>query len=374
VRRRKFLAQSGRAAVGVSILALPGCAQRNRPFAKVSEGTHWQPLIADLEQEIRRLMGETVIPGLSIAVIQDAKLVWRRGFGLKDSALHEPVDNNTVFEAGSMSKPVFAYAVFKLCEKGVMDLDTPLTRYTSERFLEGDDRLELITARHVLSHTSGFQNWRSDEKPLKIHFTPGEQYRYSGEGYSYLQSVVARVTGQPIEPFVRANLFVPFAMNFSSFVWNDTFEKHASRPHDRDGKPLEKKKPSDKGTGVTRYGAAGGLHTTPTDYAKFLIEVMDPKPSDAFRLKKSTIEEMLRPHIKTNDEFSSSWALGWQVQQSGVVNHGGYNKGFVSHAVFSPKTKTGFVVMTNGDNGGHVIKSLLLGELIQRLLAADKNQ
>ena len=315
-------------------------------------------------------MGETVVPGLSIAVIKDAKLVWRRGFGLKNSASNEPVDNDTVFEAGSMSKPVFAYAVMKLCEKGVMDLDTPLTRYTPERFMEGDARLDLITARHALSHTSGFQNWRSDEKPLKIHFTPGEQYRYSGEGYSYLQSVVARVTGQSIEPFVKANLFMPFEMTSSSFVLNDTLETHAARPHDRNGKPFERKKPSAPGTGVERYGAAGGLHTTPTDYAKFLIEVMEPKPSDAFRLKKSSVEEMLRPHVKTNDEFSSSWALGWQVQQSGVVNHGGSNKGFISHALFSPNTKSGFVVMTNGENGGAVIKSLLLGDLTPRLVAS----
>ena len=83
----------------------------------------------------------------------------------------------------------------KLCEKGVMDLDTPLTKYTSERFLEGDPRLDLITARHVLSHTSGFQNWRSEKEPLKIHFKPGEKWSYSGEGYSYLQSVVTHLIG-----------------------------------------------------------------------------------------------------------------------------------------------------------------------------------
>jgi len=83
-----------------------------------------------------------------------------------------------MFEAASMSKPLFAYAVMKLCEKGVMNLDTPLTKYTPERFLKGDPRLDFITARHVLSHTSGFQNWRSEKEALKIHFTPGEKYLY----------------------------------------------------------------------------------------------------------------------------------------------------------------------------------------------------
>ena len=112
-----------------------------------------------------------------------------------------------------------------------MNLDTPLTQYTSERFLEGDSRLDLITARHVLSHTSGFPNFRSNKKPLKIHFTPGEKWSYSGEGYSYLQSVVTHLLGgrvnrnecakfesglevcatEPsIDAYMRANVLVPF--------------------------------------------------------------------------------------------------------------------------------------------------------------------
>ncbi len=259
-------------------------------------------------------MEEAMVPGLSIALIQDAKLRWRRGFGVKDTASKKPVDNDTVFEAASMSKPVFGYAVMKLCEKGVINLDTPLTKYASERFLEGDPRLELITARHVLSHTSGFQNWRSEEKPLKIHFTPGEKWLYSGEGYSYLQSVVAHVTGQPIEPFMKANLFAPFGMASSGYVWNDMFEKRLARPHDKKGKPFDNKKST--ATDAARYGSSGALLTTPTDYAKFLIEVIEPKANDAFRLTKKSLEEMLHPQVKVDDKYSSSWALGYNTPRS----------------------------------------------------------
>jgi CubicO group peptidase (beta-lactamase class C family) len=110
--------------------------------------------IVELEKFILRLMDEFHVPGVSIAIVKDAKLHWRRGFGFKDALSKEPVDNDTVFEAASMSKPVFAYAAMKLCEKGVLGLDTPLTKYTSDRFLQGDPRLDLITARHVLSHTA----------------------------------------------------------------------------------------------------------------------------------------------------------------------------------------------------------------------------
>ena len=84
----------------------------------------------------------------------------------------------------------------KLSEKGILDLDLPLTNYVSERWIEGDPRFSQITARHVLSHTSGLQNWRGKDEPLRIHFTPGSRWQYSGEGYSYLQLVVAHRTGR----------------------------------------------------------------------------------------------------------------------------------------------------------------------------------
>jgi CubicO group peptidase (beta-lactamase class C family) len=299
-------------------------------------------------------------------------LQWRRGFGVKDSASKEPVDNDTIFEAASMSKPVFAYAVIKLCEKGVMNLDTPLTKYTSERFLKDDPRLDLITARHVLSHTTGFQNWREEgDQPLKIHFTPGERYQYSGEGYSYLQSVVTHLTGQPIEPFMKANVLEPFGMASSGYIWNDTFETRMARPHDPDGKPTDIKKATAES--VARYAAAGSLKATPTEYAKFLLEVIDPKKGDAFRLNGDSLKEMLRPHVKVpNDQISISWALGWQIFHSDgddFIAHGGDNEGFHSFTVASVGKKRGFVVMTNGENGVALLQELMV-EVLNPFLAA----
>lgn len=143
------------------------CSRGNREAAELDNGT--KPLVPALEKQIPELMEQAVVPGFSIVLIAKAKLVWRRGFGVRNSATKEPVDNDTVFEAASTSKPVFAYAVMKLCEKGVMDLDTPLSHYTSDRFLKGDPRLDLINARHVLSHTSRLPNWRSADEPLKLY-------------------------------------------------------------------------------------------------------------------------------------------------------------------------------------------------------------
>ncbi len=352
LRRRDFLA--------ASLLPL-AAAGLKRPGRSES-------VIAGLESLLPKLMDDTCVPGLSIALVKAGKLHWRRGFGVKDSASKKPVHNDTVFEAASVSKSVFAYAVLKLCERGILDLDAPLTRYTAERFLEGDPRLDLITARHVLSHTTGFQNWRSDKEPLKIHFTPGSKYSYSGEGYSYLQWVVTHLTGQPIEQYMKANIFAPFGMMSSGYVWNDIFEKHAARPHDPEGKPLDNRKRTPRD--VARYAAAGDLHTTPTDYAKFLIEVIDPKPGDAFRLGRDSLREMLRPQVKADP--GTSWALGWQIRhtnQGDFIQHGGDNLGFHAFISASVERKSGFALMTNGENGWKLIRNQALWDMLNRFLA-----
>lgn len=107
------------------------------------------------------------MPAVSIALIRDGRLAWRRAFGVKDTGTNEPVDVDSVFAASSDTKPVFAYGVMKLAERGVINLDTPLVKYTSRR-VTPDPRVELITARHVLTHTTGFPNWRQTPE-LPIH-------------------------------------------------------------------------------------------------------------------------------------------------------------------------------------------------------------
>jgi CubicO group peptidase (beta-lactamase class C family) len=326
MRRRDLIKR----ACGAALTSfLPVDAQEKAPVS-------WSAWIAGIEERIPPLLEETSVPGLSAVIIQDAKVRWRRAFGLRDRATRKPVDTETVFAAASMSKPVFAYAVMKLAEKGVLNLDTPLTKYTTERFLAGDPRLDLITARHVLCHTAGFQDWRSASDPLRIHFTPGTKYSYSGEGYSYLQSVVTKLTGREdgnvcatyeaslkvcatdIADYLKANILGPFGMNSSSYVLNANLAANIARPHDRNGVPI----PAGKGTATdaARYAAAGGLMTTPTDYAKFLIEVINPRPSDSFRLTKSTRDEMIRPQVMVSSEpdYSIWWALGWRIDTVGI--------------------------------------------------------
>jgi CubicO group peptidase (beta-lactamase class C family) len=358
--RRDFLVDGSR---GLLVTAA-GLWPQRAPATALDE------LTADLDRRIPSWLRESRLPGLSIAIVRNASVAWRRAFGVRDAASRTPVTNDTMFEAASMSKPVFAYVVMKLVEDGVLDLDAPLTRYVPDRFLEGDSRLDLMTARHVLSHTGGFQNWRSDKTPLAIHFTPGSKYLYSGEGYNYLQTVVTKLVGQPFERYMRTRLFQPFGMTSSGYVWSDAEARRMARPHGNDGAPLEQGKSTPEG--VARYGSAGALLSTPTDYAEFVINVIDPKPVNAFRLSRASVNEMLRAHVKLEGgEFPSSWALGWQIFHNpgrDFIYHGGNNRGFHCAAVASVEGKCGFVAMTNGDNGPAVLRNLLTLDLMQAFL------
>lgn len=342
--RRRFLEHGGRAALGWALLG------GRRPGSRVPSGS-WDRLTAGLDAQVPPLMAELSVPGVSIAIVKDGAIAWRRAFGVSDAATRAPVDTDTIFEAASMSKPVFAYAVMKLCEQGVLDLDRPLAEYAPRPFLEDDSRARLITARHVLSHTTGFQNWRSDDQPLKIHFTPGTRYGYSGEGFSYLQSVVTHVTRQPVEAFMKAHLLDPFGMTSSAYVWNEVLEARAARPHDDRGRPQAHRKRT--AADAARFAAAGDLFSTPTEYAKFLVENISPLPADAFRLAAASLREMRRPQMKVDDVRSRG--LGWELvhgDQDEIIQHGGDNPGFRAFAAASPARRFGMVVMTNGDSGG----------------------
>lgn len=378
IHRRGLISVAAKATSSV-LLSVAGISGGAEPATSSSDGSAWASRLVALQKTIPKLMHESNVPGLSIAIIKGARLVWASNFGVSDRASATRVDRNTVFEAGSMSKPVFAYAVMKLREKGIIDLDTPLMRYTQTAFIEGEPKLNLVTARHVLSHTTGFQNVRSGDNPLKFHFTPGEKWLYSGEGYFYLQSVISTLTGHvnsnecssfeagltvcasDFAAYMQRKLLGPFQMNHSGYLWNDKVRGHIARPHDSFGEPLPYRQPTP--AGVERYGAMGGLLTTAGDYAKFLIEVLRPKPQDASRLSRASVDEMLRPYVKVEDgnDYSVFWALGWRVAKtsSGVfVSHGGDQTGFHSTSEICPARSSGYVVLTNGDNGWKLIQHL----------------
>jgi len=145
---------------------------------------------------LKARMDSLNIPGLSIAIINNSKVVYRQTFGYANLEKKIPVTNKTIFEGASISKSVFAFFAMKHVEEGKLDLDKPLYEYLPYPDIEYDERYKKITARIVLSHRSGFPNWRENEKDkkLKIKFEPGTAYEYSGEGYQYLAMVLKHKT------------------------------------------------------------------------------------------------------------------------------------------------------------------------------------
>ena len=372
--RRTFVANTCRAACAMALLPSAACTREHDDPA--SRSTFPASIPEYLDKRIPELLAQTKVPGLSIAVVTDAALAWRRSYGVANVETGSPVSDDTIFEAGSISKTVFAYAVMKLCETGVLSLDAPLTRYWTQRPLE-DPRIDLITVRRVLCHTTGLPNWRSQETPFKLAFTPGERWSYSGEAYWYLQSVVTRLLGRvdsgncstfedglrvcatDIGAYLEARVLDPFGMSSSGYLWNADYEARAAEGHDMDGR-MRKPRRRASAVDTARYAAAGGLHTTASEYAKFLIEVLEPKPPDAHRLSRQMRDEMIRPQVKV--DATSSWALGWQVfhgKSDDAISHGGDNPGFKAFVVASVPRKAGWIIFMNGDNAGPIIQSLV---------------
>lgn len=351
--RRKFIRQICLAAACAGSLPLSGKGQNQKASATFKTDVPAKKIIEELSQSIPLMMQEFSVPGLCVACIKDAKIIFSKGFGVRSVETKEPVNSNTIFEAASLSKPVFAYAALKLCDKGLLKLDEPLSNYLPEPYIVDEARIKQVTMRHVLTHTPGFPNWRRNAT-LNFINNPGEKFSYSGEGFVYLQRVVEQVTRQPLHEYLTKEIFEPFAMHNSSFIWRDPYASVTAFGHDPQGKVSEKMKP-------TRANAAASLHTTAPDYAKFIVEVIKPSQRDKFHVSQAMINEMLKPQVKVND--SLAWGLGWGIQQTkggdSYFHWGNNNNRFKNFVVFLRNQRIALLVFTNSGNGLKLCKKLV---------------
>jgi CubicO group peptidase (beta-lactamase class C family) len=353
ISRRQFLARSTDAAVGCALLS---AAAQASAAGTGEDRLPTEERFATLAARIPVLMEQAAVPGLSIAVVRNARLVWSQAFGVKNATSREAVGTDTVFEAASLSKPVFAFAVMQRCEQGLIDLDRPLAESLPEPYVADEPRLSLITARRVLCHTTGFPNWRRGQ-PLALRFTPGERFGYSGEGYVYLQRVLERLTGESLAEHMQMRALKPFGMRDSSYRWTEAYETQAATGHDREGKPREKEKPAEANAAYT-------LHTTPSDFATFVTLLLRPSKKGPDRLGEASVRDMLKPHVSINRYLS--WGLGWGIQQVDTGEtfwHWGSNSGFKSFVVASRPKKSAVVVMTNSDNGLRICKEIVVAAI-----------
>jgi CubicO group peptidase (beta-lactamase class C family) len=361
-------------------LALVACAGApkppdRKPLVRRLDGLEFGADVVD--KTVVLLMKEARVPGLALAIINDGEIVHLKGYGFRDVARRLPMTEDTVLVGASFTKSAFAFAVMQLVDEGAFALDrpivehfaTPLVELAGYRDLAGDARLARITPRMLLSHTSGFPNWRryNDDGKLDIKAEPGSRYMYSGEGIVLLQRAVEQTIGRSTTELMRERVFAPFGMTRTSMVWQPELEAEAAIGYDRDGKPLghaRRESPD----------AAGSMDTTVRDWATFLCAVLRGD-----RLSRRAREEMLRPQIRIrskhqfpttdtdttteNDAIRLSYGLGWGLLWS--AQHGrayfkeGHDDGFQSYSITFERPRIAIVIMTNSDNGESIFKALL---------------
>ncbi|HLY32738.1 MAG TPA: serine hydrolase domain-containing protein [Ktedonobacterales bacterium] len=341
-------------------------------------------VIGTLKRRIPNLMAQANVPGLSLALIRNAQLAWSHGFGVANVATQEPVTTATIFEAASLSKPVFAYAALLLRANGSLTLDTPLTQYLPPEEREApllfdhivnEPRVHQISLRHVLTHSTGFPNWSPEDEPLRIHFVPGERFSYSGEGFIFLQRVIERITRRPAHELMAATVFNPMGMTISSFIWNGSEQPPVAQGYNKRGRPVRK-------AIFPTMNAAFTLHCAPADYARFMLTVMRPPAQDSAFLHADAIDEMLTPLMPVNDNAFGgkgwpkpqialdehlSWGLGWGIQHhtssAQAFWHWGNNGCFKALAVGYKHEGLGLVLMANSANAPTIWKDILVEAL-----------
>jgi CubicO group peptidase (beta-lactamase class C family) len=311
---------------------------------------------------LQQLLTDGRVPGASIAVIRDGEIAELATAGARNVSIAASFDTDTIFEAASLSKPVFACAVLQLVDAGTLLLDAPLARHVPD-YVSDDPRAAEITARHVLSHTTGLPNWRSKDNPLKTYFSPGERFSYSGEGFVWLQRVVEAMTGEPLGATMQRLVFDPLEMRRSAYVWRPEFDANHADPHDDALTPGTKTKPA-------AGNAAHSLQTTAGDYARFLRAVLS-----GARLIPATARLWLEPEVRLrracrqclSDDLPDvdqrvDWGLGWGLQpDDGTFFHWGDNGSCKAFAVGSVTKQTAAVVFTNGANGMSIMPDLIEG-------------
>ena len=314
-----------------------------------------------IEAETPSLMEKFHVPGVSIAIIENNQIAWTETWGVKRAGSDDRVDERTLFEAASMSKPLFAYGVLKLAEQDKLDLDRPLVDYLDQPYLDDQPDHKLITTRMVLTHTTGFPNWREggwrNGGPLPIEFKPGTKYGYSGEGFLYLQRVIEHIKGEELNAFMKPVMSEGLGMTDSSYVFEEDREQDYAGGHDSGGEFKSTR------NFYRQANAAFSLYTTPSDYARFLIQIMKADRSAPHLLSKESIEAMLTPDVKATGRHDGWRGLGWQIHKtkSGKrVSHSGSNgTGFRCHSRCYPDQKTGIVIMTNSASGDRLWKSII---------------
>ncbi len=307
--------------------------------------------IPNLEKLIPKWQEEHKVPAVAVGIIEDGQVTYTKVFGEQRKGI--PAGNETIFTVASLTKPIFSMVVLNLIEKGKLQLDEPLYNYHIDPDLTVNKNLKKLNARYVLSHQSGFVNWRnmSPSKKLEFNFEPGSQYLYSGEGFEFLRKALTNKTGKSLPQWAKEVLFNPIGLKDIAFTWNPNWELNkVAYPYNLN---MEEYKYAPR----TELNAAAGLQTTIKDYSEVCAYVLN-----GGGLSKSLFDKMVAPQAKVKENLY--YGLGWEVIPSlsnneSVIMHPGNENGISTIVVLLPKSKKGMIVFTNGDSGFKVYQNIV---------------
>lgn len=335
-------------------------AQHERDFQNLTEAIKEQ-LIPIIEKGINGYG----LAGLGVGIVKDGKMVLAEGYGCRNIETGEPVTDRSLFHLASVSKPFVATAIMQLWEGGQLDLDESVAKYLPYFRLKTGN-FDQITIRHLLSHTGGVPDseayfWHqpesddgaleryarslSDEKMIAI---PGERYAYSNPAYEVLGDLIAKVSGQTFESYVKSHILEPLGMVDSTFLRREVPPELATTPHF--GAPLTVL------AGAYPYNRAHApsstLHSSAADMCRWTLANLSRGTLNGRRiLRENSYETLWHPTAVTGEEtWSEVSCLGWfrgTYRSHPVVHHGGSDPGYFADLVLMPELQLGVIVMAN---------------------------
>jgi CubicO group peptidase (beta-lactamase class C family) len=333
----------------------------------------------------RKALADAHVTGAQVVVLNAGKIVWSEAFGQRDVAAKLPMTVDTVMWGASLTKGIFGAYVMTLVDAGFIDLDKPVWQYLGKplpqiekyKDLAGDVRWRRITARHLLSHTSGLANFASLEPDgkMRIHWEPGTRYGYSGEGMNLLQMVVEKRMGKTLGELIRERIFGQLGMKHTSLTWEDSFAANLANGYGPTGISL----------GHSRRAnarAAGSMDTTAADMGRFIEGLLAGRVMSA-----KALAEMLRPQIgiaslhqfptlaeeKGNEgpAVGLSYGLGWGLLSATKYGPAffkeGHGEGAQNYMVCFTQRGSCMIVLANSENAEAAFRPLfekILGDTV----------
>lgn len=317
------------------------------------------------QKETEKWLVENGIPALGLGYIKAGSMQFARVYG--ELSKGKPAPDNTLFNVASLTKPLTAWVALRLVSAGKWRLDEPICHYWTDPDLANDPRAKALTTRHILSHQTGFPNWRPAEPPGKLAFAfaPGAKYQYSGEGFEYLRRALERKFHKPLDQLAAELVFKPLEMKDTRFFWDAGMdEARFAKWHDPQGNVYDTPK-------NTTASGADDLLTTVEDYGRFLLAVMRGSG-----VSRRVFKEMVSPQVKTQD--NKYFGLGWEIyslpEGKYALAHGGVDKGVRTQVFVLPQSKEALLIFTNVDDGYKVYERLVttyLGENGKRIVAIE---